>query len=138
MKNSNSILIIIAIVAIVLVGGGLIYSLNQPDSNGPNEQAVDTQSSTDSESADTTTPTAVPDNTASSDQIIDGVTIPSNVLADIERDYPEHIIDDADRETRDDGRIEYEVELEHRDSSSDSDYKLTYDANWSLIKTERD
>lgn len=106
--------IIIAVIAIVLAGGGVLYALNTQNERGPRG----------SEAAEET-------------RIVDNLGIPENVLNNIERDYPDYIIDDADRETQA-GQVYYEIDLEHRDPTNDSEYELTYDENWELINIDFD
>lgn len=139
MNKINTVLLSVLIATVVLVGGGIIYSLNKDQSgedatgnqsNQENNQATDSDSSDESESKSPT-----PNNPKS--QVIDGVAIPAEVLAQINSDYPDYIIDDADREV-DDGRVYYEINLDHRDPANDSDYELTYSEDWELIEEDFD
>lgn len=61
--------------------------------------------------------------------------IPVRILNQITADYPDYIIDDTDREIRD-GQVYYEIDLDHRNPANESEYDLTYDANWKLVDSE--
>lgn len=138
MTRTNTALLVVLIAAVVLVGGGIIYSLNRADrgTGDTSDQTSQTsESSNQNSQADTSLDERSDESAESDSQVIDGVDIPGSVLAQIERDYPDYIIDDADREVRG-GEVHYEIELEHRTPGNESEYELTYNESWELIDTK--
>lgn len=138
-SKTNTILLIALIVAVLAAGGGVTYALlRQSDDNTQTQEVSETQAS--HSEADTTAPAADQSQSpvaGEGDQTIDGVVVPAQVLNEIERDYPDYVIDDADRETHG-GTVYYEIDLDHRDPANDSEYELTYDASWRLVDVEFD
>lgn len=121
---------------VALVAGGLIaYAVVRNSDGNSNEQQQDTTSTEENRQAESDAATR--DGDQEQTEVIDGVAIPVRILQQIEADYPDYIIEDADREVRA-GQVYYEIELEHRDPANESEYELTYDADWNLIDTEFD
>lgn len=140
--TKNKILIIISAVALFVVGGvagAYIASswLDDSTDNTDNQQSeqADSKSETETETETEVPVDDTPDQAGS--QVIDGVDIPRPVLDHLEADYPDYVIEDADREVEN-GQVYYEIDLDHTDPANSSEYKLTYDAGWVLIDTEFD
>lgn len=135
MKKDNTTLLVIVVAAVVLVGGGVIYSLNQ--NNGTQDTLPVSQEIAPVDDQDNDQPPVDSSDATNETRVIDGVEIPTHIVSAIEREYPDYIIDDVDRETND-GQVYYEIDLNHRDANNDSEYKLTYSEQWELVDTKFD
>lgn len=135
MKKDNTALLVIVVAAVVLIGGGVIYSLNQ--NNDTQDRPPVTQEITPVDGQDNDQPPVDSSDATNETRVIDGVEVPTRIVSTIEREYPDYIIDDVDRET-DDGQVYYEIDLNHRDTNNDSEYKLTYNEQWELVDTKFD
>lgn len=138
MTKTNTILLSVLIAAVVLVGGGIIYSMNRSDesaqtTNNSQPDQENVEQNPGDEPAESATPA---ENTAET-QTIEGVAVPNSVVAAIERDYPDYVIDDVDREVSD-GVVYYKIDLEHRTPGNDSEYELTYSESWELLEANFD
>lgn len=126
---------LIALVAVALIIGGVaVYAFTEYNVGDESSDQTTTQQEAQTDQQPTreeVSEPATPDSQQGS-QLMDDVTVPANVISQIERDYPDYAIDDVDREVEA-GMVYYDIEIEHRDSSNDSESELRYDENWEFI-----
>lgn len=120
MKISRATLVTIIVVVLVLAGL-VAYAINRD--NRADNRDLPTQKDAQTSQNETQNSLNNPEEQVREDQnrvsvrVIDGVGIPESVLGHIETQYPDYIIEDADREV---------------------DIELYYDESWNLIRTSTD
>ncbi len=133
--NIPRAIVVALVLAVLIIGGLVIYAFTGETNEDSTTQNQDVETNQNQAQEPPTEPEG--QNNRDDTRVIDGVEIPVSVLGHIEREYPDYIIDDADREVEN-GQVYYEIELEHRHSDNVSDIELYYDESWSLIRTSTD
>lgn len=133
MRRRRLLVMLLIVVVLALIGVGL-WALNR-ENNAPNAETPITNDQMTEDVVQQPQEDTVP--VEEETEVIDGVSVPISVIRYIEQEYPDYIIDDADREVEN-SEVFYEIKLEHRDAGNDTELTLIYDENWVLLRVEQD